>query len=82
MIIRDLLKDELCKFSDFNPRGRGFSLNALSKRLKELQAGDIIKSEPNQQNHIRHHYRLIARGKKLGPVLAEMYKWGSTQAAR
>ncbi len=80
MIIRDLLKDDACKYSDFNARDRGFSLNTLSKRLKDLQAADIIKSEPYQQNPIRHQYKLTARGKKLGPVVAAMYKWGDTHA--
>jgi len=80
MILRDLLQDGPRKYSEFNARSRGFSLNTLSKRLKELQAHDIIESEQYQQNPVRYQYKLTTRGKKLGPVMAAMYKWGETQA--
>lgn len=76
MILRDLFQDGPRKYSEFHARERGFSLNTLSNRLKELQNKQIITAEQYQVNPVRYQYRLTSQGRKFGPVLKAMYAWG------
>jgi len=79
MILRDLLRDDACKFSDFNANDRGFSMNTVSNRLKKLESTGLVRTDPYQSHPPRFEYRLTSKGKKLGPILESMFRWGKTQ---
>ena len=82
MILRDLFQDGTCRFSDFNARARGFSINTLSDRLKKLEGACYIEKSKYQEHPPRFEYRLTPVGNKLGKVIEAMYQWGKSPSGR
>lgn len=44
----------------------------LSKRLKELEAGELIRKEVIIKNHLRTQYSLTSKGKDLYQIFREI----------
>lgn len=82
MILRDLFQDGARKFSDFNARERGFSINTLSDRLKRLEGACFIEKSKYQEYPPRFEYRLTTEGSKLGKVIQAMYLWDKSPSGR
>lgn len=82
MVLRDLFQDDARRFSDFNARERGFSINTLSDRLKRLEEACFIEKSKYQDHPPRFEYRLTREGNKLGKVIQAMYLWGKSPSGR
>lgn len=74
LVVRELLDGS----TSFNEIGRGLSLmsrSLLSRRLRELEAADIVSHEPGQRG-TAGAYQLTEAGRALGPVVRAMAVWG------
>lgn len=71
LIIRDLLVAPR-RFSELERRLKGMGTNLLAKRLKALQAAEII----GQQGDEYPLYALTHKGRSLEPLVLEYARWG------
>lgn len=72
-----LVREMLCGTTRFNELRRGvprMSPALLSKRLKELERGGVIRSVPNEKGVVE--YRLTDAGEELRPVVLGLGFWG------
>ncbi len=72
LVVRELL----CGSTRFNDLRRGvprMSPALLSKRLKELEAGGVIRATPNARGVVEYH--LTAAGEELRPLVLGMGAW-------
>ncbi len=77
LIIRDLMVRGYTTFRQFLHSGEGIATNILSDRLRKLEAGGIVCTEPDPEDGRSSHYRLTEKGIALAPVLLEMLIWGA-----
>lgn len=77
LIIRDLMVRGYRTFGEFLHSGEGIATNILSVRLKRLEAGDILYTEPSPEDGRSAHYRLTEKGISLAPVMLELLIWGA-----
>jgi len=75
LIVRDLLLGPL-RFSDFLERLPGIGRNLLARRLKRLQAEEIIEQQELPPPSASTVYALTDKGRGLGPGLFELSAWG------
>ena len=80
LILRELILGG-SRYSDFQKAIPRISPTVLSKRLKELEANDLIikKSSPLAKSR---EYRLTRSGRELRPIIHYMSKWGLRWARR
>jgi len=74
LIVHELLGGGL-RYGRLKTRLPGISSNVLADRLRKLEAAGVVKrgvGEPG--DGVR--YQLTERGKALGPVMAEIRRWG------
>ena len=64
------------RFGDFAER-LDIPKAVLSARLNRLVEEGMLDRVEYQQQPIRHEYRLTAKGRDFGNVLAAMWRWGS-----
>jgi len=64
-------------FKQFQQSGEGIATNILADRLRKLESGGIIESEPDEEDRRRVSYRLTEKGINLAPVLLELLIWGA-----
>jgi len=76
LILRDLFNGTN-RFNDIAESLAGISPNVLSDRLKHLEEQGIVEREFYSTHPPRAEYKLTAKGRALGPVLASMRKWGA-----
>ena len=72
LIIRDLFLGPQ-RFGDLQASLPGIGANLLTKRLRELEAANIV--EPQMNGETRGRYRLTDRGEALRPMLRELMCW-------
>lgn len=77
LIIRDLMVRGYRTFGEFLHSGEGIATNILAGRLKRLQAGGILYTEPSEDDGRSAHYRLTDKGISLAPVMLELLIWGA-----
>jgi DNA-binding HxlR family transcriptional regulator len=75
LVIRDLFLGRT-RFKDFEASPEGIPTNILSERLERLLEAGIVEQVPVEEGAKRFGYRLTAKGKALGPLLAAMRDWG------
>ncbi len=75
LVIRDLFLGR-SRFKDFEASPEGIPTNILSERLERLVSAGIVEQAPVEEGAKRFGYKLTAKGKALGPVLAAMRDWG------
>ncbi|HLZ72053.1 MAG TPA: winged helix-turn-helix transcriptional regulator [Dehalococcoidia bacterium] len=63
------------RFSDLTHAIPGLSDRMLSERLKELEAEGIVERSVIPETPVRIEYRLTAKGRALGTVVAAMGDW-------
>jgi DNA-binding HxlR family transcriptional regulator len=80
LILRDLLLDDACKFSDLQASLDGISPNTLSARLKKLEEHGILERRFYDEHPPRAEYVLTRKGRELGPVVKALREWGTKQA--
>ncbi len=74
-IIWHLMKEEK-RFKDLHECISEITQKTLTVKLKELEEKNIINREVFAEVPPKVVYSLTKSGKKLKPVLEEMYKWG------
>jgi DNA-binding HxlR family transcriptional regulator len=77
LIVRDLMVRGYRTFREFLNSGEGIATNILADRLKKLEAGGILYTEPAVDDGRSAHYRLTEKGIALAPVLLELLIWGA-----
>jgi DNA-binding HxlR family transcriptional regulator len=77
LIVRDLMVRGFRTFKQFQQSGEGIATNILADRLRKLESGGIIESEPDEEDRRRVSYRLTEKGINLAPVLLELLIWGA-----
>lgn len=76
LVVRELVYGPK-RFSDLEHGLGSISQNVLSERLRELQAGGIVKRVRLGPPASATAYRLTARGEHLRGVLVALGRWGS-----
>jgi DNA-binding HxlR family transcriptional regulator len=76
LIIRELLLQGPCRFTDLKNGLPGIAPNLLSSRLKELEGVGLITRKDAPPPVATTLYGLTAEGLSLGPVLNALGEWG------
>lgn len=76
LIVRELLLQGPCRFTDLKNGLPGIAANLLSTRLKELEAAGLIVREDAPPPVATALYRLSETGQALEPVLKALRQWG------
>lgn len=75
LILRDMLFAGKSQFGEF-ASDEGVATNILADRLATLVERGIIERITDQNDRRRLHYRPLAPGVELLPVIAELVVWG------
>ncbi len=75
LILRDMLLGGKSQFGEFATE-EGVATNILADRLATLVDQGIIEKVPDQADRRKFHYRVLAPGVELLPVIAELVVWG------
>ncbi|RAG84334.1 transcriptional regulator [Streptacidiphilus pinicola] len=76
LIVRELLLQGPCRFTDLRNGLPGIAANLLSTRLKELEAAGLITREDAPPPIATVLYQLSESGRELEPVLKALGLWG------
>src|SRR6058998_252907 len=76
LIIRELLLQGPCRYTDLRNGLPGIATNLLAERLRELEAAGVIAREEAPPPIATTLFRLTPRGEQLRPVLDELTRWG------
>jgi DNA-binding HxlR family transcriptional regulator len=75
LVVRDLLRGRHT-YKALLAADEGIPTNILADRLRKMEQGGLLQSEPYQDNPVRWRYELTPKGRDLGKVLAAMAMWG------
>lgn len=76
LIIRELLLQGPCRFTDLKNGLPGIAPNLLSSRLKELEASGLITREDAPPPVATALYQLTETGRALEPMVKALAMWG------
>ncbi|HEY3482724.1 MAG TPA: winged helix-turn-helix transcriptional regulator [Streptomyces sp.] len=76
LVVRELLEGPK-RFGDLSRGLPGMSQNVLSQRLRELEAGGVVRRVRLGPPASANGYELTERGARLEPVLLTLATWGS-----
>jgi DNA-binding HxlR family transcriptional regulator len=76
LIVRELLLQGPCRFTDLRNGLPGIAANLLSARLKELEQAQLVGREEAPPPIATALYRLTESGRELEPVLKALGIWG------
>jgi DNA-binding HxlR family transcriptional regulator len=76
LIVRELMLQGACRFTDLKNGLPGIATNLLSTRLKELEAAGLITREDAPPPVATALYELTGTGLALEPVLKALGLWG------
>jgi DNA-binding HxlR family transcriptional regulator len=76
LIVRELLLQGPCRFTDLKNGLPGIATNLLSSRLRELEDDGLITREDAPPPVASTLYALTAEGRSLEPVLKAFGEWG------
>jgi DNA-binding HxlR family transcriptional regulator len=77
LIVRELLIQQPCRYTDLRYGLPGIATNLLADRLRELEANGIISRELAPPPVATTLFRLTERGEGLRPVLEALGRWGA-----
>src|SRR5437588_1907304 len=77
LIIRELLLQGDCRYTDLLNGLPGIATNLLADRLRDLEEADVIYREQAPPPVATTLFRLTPRGRELEPVLLELIRWGA-----
>jgi DNA-binding HxlR family transcriptional regulator len=80
LVLRDFFLNGPRRFQDLEHLPEGITPGVLSKRLKDLEAHEVIESRLYAEHPPRYEYSLTEKGRELGPVLMAMREWGRRYA--
>jgi DNA-binding HxlR family transcriptional regulator len=76
LIVRELLLQGSCRYTDLRNGLPGIATNLLADRLRELERAKIVAREQAPPPVATTLFRLTERGEELGPALFELGRWG------
>lgn len=76
LIVRELLTQQPCRYTDLRYGLPGIATNLLADRLRELEESGVIIREDAPPPVATTLYRLTPRGEALRPVLEALGRWG------
>jgi DNA-binding HxlR family transcriptional regulator len=76
LIVRELLLQGACRYTDLREGLPGIATNLLADRLRELEAAGLITREEAGPPIATTLFRLTSRGEALRPVIDELGRWG------
>jgi DNA-binding HxlR family transcriptional regulator len=76
LVVRELLLQGACRFTDLKNGLPGIATNLLSSRLKELEQAGLVAREDAPPPVATVLYSLTGRGLALEPVLKALGLWG------
>ena len=76
LIVRELLLQGACRYTDLRDALPGIATNLLADRLRELEAADLVAREDAPPPIATTLFRLTPRGEALRPVIDELGRWG------
>jgi DNA-binding HxlR family transcriptional regulator len=76
LIVRELLAQGACRYTDLRTGLPGIATNLLADRLRELEAAGVIEREEAPPPIATTLFRLTPRGLDLRPVLDALGRWG------
>ena len=77
LIVRELLVQQPCRYTDLRYGLPGIATNLLADRLRELEEHGIITREAAPPPIATTLFRLTPRGEALKPVLWALGEWGA-----
>ncbi len=77
LIVRELLLQDACRYTDLLQGLPGIASNLLTDRLRQLEAAEVITREAAPPPVATTLYRLTRRGEALLPVIRELGRWGA-----
>lgn len=75
LVVRDLIRGRKT-FGELADSPEGIPTNILADRLRRLEESGLVEAAPYQHRPVRYAYRLSAKGRELGEVLAAVARWG------
>src|SRR5579859_1056196 len=76
LIIRELLLQGPCRYTDLRNGLPGIATNLLSDRLRELEDAGVVVREDAPPPIATTLFRLTDRGEELRPVIEALTRWG------
>ncbi len=76
LIVRELLLQSGCRYTDLQHGLPGIASNLLSERLKQLEEHGLVRREAAPPPVATTLYHLTEAGRELEPVLAALLRWG------
>lgn len=77
LIVRELLAQGACRYTDLRAGLPGIATNLLADRLRELEAAGIVEREAAPPPIATTLFRLTERGAALEPVIYALGRWGA-----
>jgi len=77
LIVRELLAQGACRYTDLRRGLPGIATNLLADRLRELEAAGIVEREDAPPPVATTLFRLTERGAALEPVIRALGRWGT-----
>ena len=75
LIIRDLISNRRCRYTDFLKSEEGIATNILATRLQSLEENKIIEKIADLDGKSKGFYKLTPMGIDLLPILIEIDLW-------
>lgn len=75
LIVRELLLQDECRFTDLQHGLPGIATNLLTDRLRDLEESGIVTRSTGPRPTATTVYSLTERGKALKPVIAALGNW-------
>ena len=76
LIVRELLSQGPCRFTDLRDGLPGIATNLLAARLKDMEENGLITHVDAPPPVATGLYQLTERGQQLQPVIAALVEWG------
>jgi DNA-binding HxlR family transcriptional regulator len=76
LIVRELLSQGPCRFTDLRDGLPGIATNLLASRLKDMEENGLIARVDAPPPIATGLYQLTERGQGLQPVIAALVEWG------
>lgn len=77
LIVRELMLQGPCRYTDLLNGLPGIATNLLAERLTELEAAGVVTREAAPPPVATTLFTLTARGEALRPVIREIGRWGA-----
>jgi DNA-binding HxlR family transcriptional regulator len=76
LIVRELLLQGACRYTDLRAGLPGIATNLLADRLRDLERAGVIEREQAPPPIATTLFRLTPRGEELRPALDALARWG------